>query len=575
MFLKNNSKNAIYALSLIFINIYLFSKFTLLYDITESPDFNIYKQYVYYFFGLSEQSKLDNGSIYFYLVSLLLSVYEGSYVGNNYLIIFNNAVHLLNFLLSLLAMSGIYFYFQKKGYKKDSIFISLILLSFFSPFLQIKLTMKPEILTFALLPFLMIAIENYFEFNKIPDLLISVFLFSIISSSRGSIFVIVSLFLIFYYLEDIKLIKLKKFLVIFLLVILILAPILYQDYEINGYTLFSNSETRQNYSLGDYDNKASLLILFNINIVDLGARPYLNNHADSFIGITLLDTFNDYFHLYWNRDKSLINQNQIIKNIYDNNFYINKFFKNFEYYITILFSGAFYYFLFKIYKRNKKLKLLVTPFIGMFLIIINSFGIPFNNFDPQRADTYKTFYYSFLLCFSFVQLVLYVLELESFKNNFKKYLTFIIYIFSVLMILGFPKFYTANMYESMTNQNGFSPLCSINIQIDRNLKTENCFPRDINYCGWSNNYQKPEVDEDGVNNYFKDDKFGLVILSKDRDIRKVEGFGECYELQSLGYEFYIQNSNLRKLNTTNIYIFAIVSLYIYNLLIFFKSKRDS
>ena len=84
------------------------------------------------------------------------------------------------------------------------------------------------------------------------------------------------------------------------------------------------------------------------------------------------------------------------------------------------------------------------------------------------------------------------------------------------MFLGFPKFYTADMYERMSNQNGFSPLCSINLQIDKNLKTDNCFPNDINYCGWSNNYQKPEVNEDGVNNYFKDDKFGLVILSKDR-----------------------------------------------------------
>ena len=197
-----------------------------------------------------------------------------------------------------------------------------------------------------------------------------------------------------------------------------MAPIVYQDYEINGYTLFSNSETRQNYSPGDYNNRANPLILFNINFVDLGARPYLNKAADSFIGITLLDTFNDYFHLYWNRDKSLINQNQRIKNIYDNNFYINKFFKNFEYYITILFSGAFYFFLFKIYKRNKNLKLLITPFIGMFLIIINSFSIPFNNFDPQRADTYKTFYYSFLLCFSFVQLALYVLKLGSALKQF-------------------------------------------------------------------------------------------------------------------------------------------------------------
>ena len=158
--------------------------------------------------------------------------------------------------------------------------------------------------------------------------------------------------------------------------ILTFTPLLYQDYQINGYSLFSNSEVRQEFASGDYDNKASIKTIFNINFLDLGIRPYLDNHSDSFIGITLLDTFNDYFHLYWNRDKSLLNRNQYIKNLDFNNFYINKFFDNFEYYLGLFISLLFYFFLFKSYKDNKNLKLLITPVIGMVLVVINSLGIP-------------------------------------------------------------------------------------------------------------------------------------------------------------------------------------------------------
>ena len=142
--------------------------------------------------------------------------------------------------------------------------------------------------------------------------------------------------------------------------------------------------------------KLFLILIF----LDLGIRPYLDNHSDSFIGITLLDTFNDYFHLYWNRDKSLLNRNQYIKNLDFNNFYINKFFDNFEYYLGLFISLLFYFFLFKSYKDNKNLKLLITPVIGMVLVVINSLGIPYNNFNPLKGDTYKTFYYSFFTNFS-------------------------------------------------------------------------------------------------------------------------------------------------------------------------------
>ena len=93
----------------------------------------------------------------------------------------------------------------------------------------------------------------------------------------------------------------------------------------------------------NYDNKAPVSSVLNINFSNLALRPYLDNHADSFIGITLIDTFNDYFHLYWNQDKTFMNKNQKIKNYDFNNFYANKFFDNIEYYFSIVLSIFFYF----------------------------------------------------------------------------------------------------------------------------------------------------------------------------------------------------------------------------------------
>ena len=65
--------------------------------------------------------------------------------------------------------------------------------------------MKPEILAFALIPYLLINLENYFRNNTFTNLLNSIFLYAILISLRVSIFVIVSVFL-FLFLS-----KYKKF----------------------------------------------------------------------------------------------------------------------------------------------------------------------------------------------------------------------------------------------------------------------------------------------------------------------------------------------------------------------------
>lgn len=564
-----------YSAILLFINIYIYSQINLMYDITNSPDFNIYIEYLYHFFGLNEQTNIDNGSIYYYLVSIVLTFYEGSYQGNNYLIILNNAVHLLNFVISLIGLLGYYLFFLKKGYKKDSIFISLILLSIFVPFLQIKMTMKPEILAFALIPYLLINLENYFKNNTFTNLLNSIFLYAILISLRVSIFVTVSFFLFFYFYQNIKNLTFKKLIVLFILTMITFTPLLYQDYQVNGYSLFSNSEVRQEFASGDYDNKASLKTILNINFIDLGMRPYLDNHADSFIGITLLDTFNDYFHLYWNRDKSLFNRNQYIKNLDFNNIYINKFFDNFEYYLGLFISLLFYVFLIKSYKDNKNLKLLIAPLVGMLLLIINSLGIPYNNFNPLKGDTYKTFYYSFLLCISFLYLVLTLDKKPYFSNISKKIIYAGIFILIIMTSLGFPKFYTQDMTETMKNQNGMSPFCSVNNLLVDNFSDSDCFVENKNFCGWSNNYREPEILENGDKEYFVDDKFGMAILTNGDSFKEIFSFAECEDLKENGYKFFISEKNLLNFNVLNFYLVLVLLIILIRNYKFFRFNKSS
>tara|TARA_Y100000389_G_scaffold200570_1_gene241285 strand:- start:632 stop:1318 length:687 start_codon:yes stop_codon:yes gene_type:complete len=227
------------------------------------------------------------------------------------------------------------------------------------------------------------------------------------------------------------------------------------------------------------------------------------------------------------------------------------------------------------YLKNKELKFLISPFIGMTLLIINSFGIPYNNFDPLKADTYKSFYYSFFLCIAFLQLILHLMNRE-FKDR-KRFLVIssTIYATAIIICLGFPKFYTPNMEVTMTTQNLYSPMCSINTYLDDKLNDKNCFFVNDNFCGWSDNYQPIRLLKDGTKEYLVDDNFGQANLINDGQSRTVYGFAECEDFKSQGYDFYISKKNLKYSLTLNTYIIAALVVLLSQELRFLRFSKDS
>ena len=96
--------------------------------------------------------------------------------------------------------------------------------------------------------------------------------------------------------------------------------------------------------------------------------------------------------------------------------------------------------------------------------------MPYEDFDPLVADTFKTFYYSPFLIISFSFLLA-----KYFKNNKKNISILLIFLISSLYIYGFPKKdsseYLGNIYELNRN----NVLCELNIYIINDLKQNKRF----------------------------------------------------------------------------------------------------
>ena len=225
----------------------------------------------------------------------------------------------------------------------------------------------------------------------------------------------------------------------------------------------------------NYDFKAPLSIIYKTDLYELLSSPIKHNHADSFIGITLLETTGDYFDLYWDNDatnyfKNRINfiefrQSNEIKGAEFNseNFAITIYQqRKTDVYIYesigLIISIFLFYLLIKNTVKNKKYrKFLFAAFLGMIVLLFHSItGIPKNNFDPLVGDTFKPLYYSFVFIFSFAFLFAILFESKKIKTTY-----LFVYMFIVIFLLGFPKEQNYDLQANMVNRIQDSVYCEI------------------------------------------------------------------------------------------------------------------
>ncbi len=420
----------------------------LFYNTLDSPDFNKYIVYLQHFFDGKITNK-EHGLMYYYLHSLNYSIFYSDL--NNFEFFIHRSIQNVNFYIYIIGLIGYYFLLQYLEFSNKTIFATFIFINFFPPSISMRLVFKPEILAFALLPWIILALEKFLNSKNIKYLFFAIPLLISSLTIKGNVLVIISLYLLICYFKVFIVCPKKALLLIIVLSLIGFSLITLENNKVNGKSILdiqSGSSIEENYNF-----KAPPSIIYKIDMFKMLSSPIKHNHAKSFLGITLLETSGDYFDLYWDNDASAYfeNRKELITFEQSNEIKAPKYNKE-NSSITIfqqrmadvylyetlglVISLFLFYFLLTYTKRHKTYrKYLVAIFIGMIVLLFHSItGLPKNNFDPLVGDTFKPLYYSFVFIFSFTFLIAIMIKERKFRLFY-----IILYCLIVIFILGFPK----------------------------------------------------------------------------------------------------------------------------------------
>lgn len=501
------------------------------YDSTNSPDFGRYfSSYSSYFTGVNSQTGLEQGNLYYYLVSksisngsnLILDFYIDEYL--------NYKIQLLNFTIFSMALLFLYFYLKEVGISFQLNLLCLISLNFFLPLFSLRLIYKPEIILFLLFCISLYLIEKNFKTNETVYLYLLSLCAAIMLSTKLVSAAILLFYLFLHFIFKSKYIFVENYKKMTFLFVIFFTILSYENYIINGVWFFNHNTPPE------YSYKAEFNFLFNLDIKRLIFTPYQHNFNDSALSIILLETFDDYFHLYWNNDKSLFNIGQLK---YGSLQFLVQYIgigTTFVFYCLIIFFSIL----------NKKNRLyLLSPFIGIITMLAVSLFIQFN---PDTGDQIKNYYYAALLVFAFIHLIL---NLSKYINL--KYLILLIFLQVIFTsyIVGFPKEYTENMELKFVDQIIPTKFCKIyknfadfpvyDFPVEKDCINEQTL------CKVSLSYNmSPEFREGKW--YKKFDKpLERIILQKDSETITSNEINDCLRKVNLGYtytnkRFEIKNS---------------------------------
>lgn len=482
MLLSYLKENKLYIFS---VTIYIFSLLFvkemnfLFYNTTDSPDFNRYFRYLEYNVGIIDYTDSEQGFAYYDIQSLYFYLKNYEITSNNFFVFLGKSIQEVNFILFLIGSAGVAKLLSIFKYNKVQILVSLIFMNFLPISISQRIVFKPEILAFALFPWVIVFLEEYFRKRNNLYIFTAGSLSIILFSQKGSIFAMTVSVLILYY--SLKFLRLKDKKNVFFILIPLIAffVLLFQENnQLNQKNIFDIESISQRES--QYDNKGSLSLLYKVNPKTLIYTPYKDLHNYSAIHITLLDSFGDYFDLYWDDDSQnyFKGRRDIIKYSVSQEMKIPKLnlqTKQLTIYVqettdnsylrktTSLFISLFFYFLLiKHFFRleNSRRKFFILPFIGFFILTTHIItGFPENNFDPNIGDTLKPLYYSFLIVIGMSFLIA---EISS--NKIKASILLAIFLPLFMFLYGFPKNYTDNLNVEINELNSYSLFCKINPQ---------------------------------------------------------------------------------------------------------------
>ena len=398
--------------------------------------------------------------------------------------------------LYLVGILGLYKVLKTYNYKDREIYLALSIINLTNSVCN-KIHNEARNIRIFLLTWLIYFVKKYKTLKKPSYLFKSLPIICLIFTSKGSMLGMIGLFLFLYFLDELlNLFKTNRYLLIILILslVVLLIPIYFENYNINNLNVLDYQPPEQ------YQNNAPVDIIYNFDLKEFINQPTRNNHASSFIAITLLDTFGDYFQLYWEYEYSLTNTSR--KSLfltgdfsidYDRkeiSIPIDNRFLNLEYYrifISVILAILFYFSVAKkiISKLDKDKKIIIiSPIISALLLLIQVIsGFPAQNWDPSKGDTLKPYYYSFFLLISISFLLV---EYLKKKNFIFKFSMLIILFITHIFLIGFPKANNSSFDNEVIYRNNHLVTCELNNLIFSQTLFEkeniNCLSNEEVFC---------------------------------------------------------------------------------------------
>lgn len=527
--------------------------------IPNGVDHIYHSKYLSYFLYQSEDTYSGFGLIYYYIVALITHLRIQEVNNLNVVHFMNSSIITANFILFLFGILGIYFLLRKYGFEKKTIYISLTLNNFIIPVFIMRSILKPEIFAFTLLPWVILGLDNYIKKKNLKSFLVVVLPLSVLLTIKGSVTGMIILILLIKYYKFLFF-DFKKHLLSLLILAFAFGLLSYENSNVNNYNILEHNFTGSD---SKYDNRAELNLLTNINLWDIIFNPEPPYHNDSLVGITLLDSFGDYFNVFIEYEEHLFIYDQ------DNNFinelnYKNKFQfgKYVGQYTGFLMSLFFYASCIYFAVRKKDIRAYyIAPLIGILILTISSFGFPFNHFDSNTGDTLKSNYYSFLISIAFIFVLVQIFK----KYHFLKLFIPLYILFSFFYILGFPKVEDSNINKYLEEKIEISLACEpISIFLSE-TDFEDCHDRVKKICEYnlySNNAQNL-IDKSRLNLSINEQE-PILFVNDDDQILSANNYSTCKQYVQMELVTYNPVSKgLRQLPPVNMIYFLYTFLYIF------------
>ena len=194
MLTSQKNKNISSFMLLIFSLIFLREVNYLFYDSTLSPDYSEYFIYFDHFANQEIATNREHGLMYYYL-QYINYFFQYNEFGQNQ-ILFHKSIQQTNFYIYVFGLFGYYKLLEYLQYQKSSIFLTFTFLCYFPISMVQRIVFKPEILAFALLPWILFCIEIYKSEKRIRYLYFSLPIVAICLTLKGNILVIISVYLV-------------------------------------------------------------------------------------------------------------------------------------------------------------------------------------------------------------------------------------------------------------------------------------------------------------------------------------------------------------------------------------------